>query len=144
MAAPTRPPRPRFVNNGSYQSYYKVRYNSTTPSQSDFPTNVNGYSDSASTVVTQIQSIVSQLAAADTANGYSTSTRPFLLHCLAFGPQIGSTAISTLNQMQTAGNVTDNMPSYKIIDGDAASVVSDLQTAIAKILQDGVQVSLIQ
>ena len=67
-----------------------------------------------------------------------------MLHCLAFGPQIDSTAISTLNQMQTAGNVTDNMPSYKIIYGNAATVISDLQTAIAKILQDGVQVSLIQ
>jgi len=133
-----------FVSSGSYQSYYKVRYNSTTPSQSDFPSNVNGYSDSDPTVVNQVLSIVNQLAAADSANGYSTSTRPFLLHCLAFGPQINSTAINTLNQMQTAGNVTDNMPSYKIINGSAATVVTDLQTAIAKILQDGVQVSLIQ
>ncbi len=133
-----------FQNNGSYQSYYKVRYNSTTPSLSDFPSNVNGYADSDPTVVAQIQSIVTQLAAQDTANGFSTSTRPFLLHCLAFGPQINSTAISTLNQMQTTGNVTDNMPNYKIIDGNSSTVVSDLQTAIAKILQDGVQVSLIQ
>jgi hypothetical protein len=46
--------------------------------------------------------------------------------------------------LQTTGNVTDNMPSYKIINGDSSTVVSGLQTAIAKILQDGVQVSLIQ
>ncbi len=105
---------------------------------------MNGYGDSDPTVVNQVQSIVTQLAAQDTANGFSTSTRPFLLHCLAFGPQINSTAISTLNQMQTTGNVTDNMPSYKIINGNSSTVVSDLQTAIAKILQDGVQVSLIQ
>ena len=106
---------------------------------------MNGYADSDPTVVSQIMSIVNQMAAADTANGYSsTSTRPCLLHCLAFGPQINSTAISTLTQMQTTGNVTDNMPSYKIINGNATTVVSDLQTAIAKILQDGVQVSLIQ
>ncbi len=133
-----------FQNNGSYQSYYKVRYNSTTPSSSDFPSNVNGYGDSDPTVVNQIQSIVTQMAAQDTANGFSSATRPFQLHCLAFGPQINSTAISTLNQMQTAGNVTDNMPSYKIINGNSSTVVTNLQTAIAKILQDGVQVSLIQ
>jgi hypothetical protein len=36
------------------------------------------------------------------------------------------------------------MPSYKIINGNTATIISDLQTAIAKILQDGVQVSLIQ
>jgi hypothetical protein len=88
-----------------------------------------------------ILSIVNQLAAA---NGFSTSSKPFKLHCLAFGPQIISTAINTLNQMQTAGNVTDNLPGYTIIDGNAAAIVSALQIAIAKILEDGVQVSLIQ
>ncbi len=46
--------------------------------------------------------------------------------------------------MQTLGNVTDNMPSYKIINGNSATIISDLQTAIKTILQDGVQVSLIQ
>lgn len=95
-------------------------------------------------MTTQITSIITQLAAQDTSAGYGTSSRPFLLHCLAFGPQINSTAISTLNSMQQAGNVNDGMPAYKIIDGNAANVVSDLQTAIATILQDGVQVSLIQ
>jgi hypothetical protein len=36
------------------------------------------------------------------------------------------------------------MPAYKQINGDQATIVSDLQTAIATILQNGVQVSLIQ
>ncbi len=57
---------------------------------------------------------------------------------------IDAAGISTLNQMQQAGNVNDGMPSYKIINGNATTVVSDLQQAIAAILQDGVQVSLIQ
>ena len=51
---------------------------------------------------------------------------------------------ATLNQMQTIGNVTDGMPSYKIIYGDQRTVVSNLQQAFTKILQSGVQVSLIQ
>ena len=42
------------------------------------------------------------------------------------------------------GNVTDGMPSYKQINGNQSTIVANLQTAIAKILQDGVQVSLIQ
>ena len=40
--------------------------------------------------------------------------------------------------------VTDGMPGYKIIYGDQATIVSDLQQAFTKILQSGVQVSLIQ
>ena len=66
-----------------------------------------------------------------------------MIHCLAFGPQ-GTTGLPTLQQMQTIGNVTDNMPSYKIINGSSSTIISNLQTAIEKILQDGVQVSLIQ
>jgi hypothetical protein len=46
--------------------------------------------------------------------------------------------------MQTIGNVNDGMPAYKQINGNSATIISNLQTAIAKILQDGVQISLIQ
>ncbi len=46
--------------------------------------------------------------------------------------------------MQTIGNVNDNMPSYKIINGNTSTIISNLQTAIKTILQNGVQVSLIQ
>ena len=46
--------------------------------------------------------------------------------------------------MQTIGNVNDGMPGYKIIYGDQSSIVSNLQQAFTKILQSGVQVSLIQ
>ena len=70
-----------------------------------------------------------------------------MLHCIAFGPQITAAGLSTLNQMQTAGNVTDgpaNLPSYKIINGNASTYASSLQQAFAKILQDGVPSSLIQ
>ena len=70
-----------------------------------------------------------------------------LIHCLAFGPQ-GANGMPTLIQMQQDGNVHDDsggsLPSYKIINGSASTIISNLQTAIKTILQDGVQVSLIQ
>jgi hypothetical protein len=83
------------------------------------------------------------MAATTTAGGFSTSSHPVLIHCLAFGPQ-GINGVPTLNQMQTIGNVTDGMPSYKIINGNSATIIANLQTAIDTILEDGVQVSLIQ
>ena len=56
-----------------------------------------------------------------------------------------SANVATLNQMQILGNVTDGMPSYKIIDGTQTQVVNRFGTSIYdQILQSGVQVSLIQ
>ena len=49
-----------------------------------------------------------------------------------------------LNQMQTIGNVTDGMPSYKIIYGTESRSSPNLQQAFTQILQSGVQISLIQ
>ncbi len=139
-------------NSGSYNSYYKVRYNYGNPAGSEYPSGINGYADNDPTVTGQVNGLISQMAALDTAStpGYSTATKPLLFHCIGFGPQFNpstSTAAAntaTLNTMQTNGNVTDGMPGYKIIYGNQASVVSDLQQAFTKILQTGVQVSLVQ
>ncbi len=139
-----------YTNGGTNQSYYNIRYNSTTPGSSEFPTNVNG--GSGSTVTSQIYSLCSQLAALETASppGYSTTSKKVLIHCIGFGPEFdpssgnASTNTAVLNQMQTTGNVTDGMPGYKIVYGNQASIVADLQQAIRLILQSGVQVSLIQ
>jgi hypothetical protein len=103
-------------------------------------------------VTSQIYTLCTQLAALDTATspGYSSAAKKLLIHCIGFGPILndGSTAASnaltTLRQMQTIGNVTDNLPSYKLVNGSESQIVSLLQQAVAKILQDGVQVSLIQ
>jgi Flp pilus assembly protein TadG len=141
--APNTTASANFVSSSAYQSYYQVRYNSTNPSASDFPNNINGYNDNDPTVTAQIYSICTQMAATTTAGGFSTSSHPVLIHCLAFGPQ-GINGVPTLNQMQTIGNVTDGMPSYKIINGNSATIIANLQTAIDTILEDGVQVSLIQ
>jgi hypothetical protein len=136
------------VNGGAYNSYYQVRYNQSSPATSQYPTNVFGYADNDPTVVNQAVALVTQMAALSTANGYSTAAKPLLLNCIAFGPQITVAGLSTLNQMQTAGNVNDGptntLPSYKIINGNASTYATSLQTAFSTILQDGVQVSLIQ
>ena len=142
--APNTTASANFVNNGAYQSYYKVRYNSTNPSASDFPSNiVRATPITIPTVTSQIYSICTQIAAQHFRGWVQHSSHPVLIHCLAFGP-LGINGVPTLNQMQQIGNVNDGMPSYKIINGNSATIISNLQTAIDKILEDGVQVSLIQ
>ncbi len=150
--APNTTATATFTSAGASNSYYKVRYNYGSPSGSDFPSGISGYSDNASTVTTQVNTLCTNLANLTTAStpGYSTPSKPLLLHCIGFGPQFDpstSTAATnkgTLNTMQTLGNVTDGMPSYKIIYGNQSSIVSGLQQAFTQILQSGVQVSLIQ
>lgn len=141
--APNTTATASYVNGGVCQSYYKVRYNSANPSASDFAAVNENYNDNDPTVTAQIYSICTQLANSTANGGYGATNRPVLIHCISFGPA-GPTAIATLNQMQTIGNVNDGMPSYKQINGNSATIISDLQTAIAKILQDGVQINLIQ
>jgi Flp pilus assembly protein TadG len=149
--APNATASASFNNLGSHNSYYSVRYNSSSPGSSEFPNNVNSTSDNSSTVVTQITGLCTQICALDTASppGYSSSTKKALIHCIGFGPEFSSSAnsadnIATLNSMQTAGNVTDGMPGYKLVYGSESVVASELQQAFTQILQSGVQVSLIQ
>jgi hypothetical protein len=140
------------VNSGAYQNYYSIRYNSSNPAASEYPTGVSQLGDNNSTVTTQVYNLCSQLAANDTASpaGYSTPTKKLQIHCIGFGPMFdpsdsGTAArIATLNQMQTVGNVSDGMPSYKLAYGTESEIVNKLQEAFTNILQSGIQVSLIQ
>jgi hypothetical protein len=149
--APNTSASATFTNSGAHNSYYHVRYNSASPGSSEFPSSVNGYSDLDPTVVSQINNVCSVIAAQETANppGYSTPSKKALIHCIGFGPVFapGSSsaagAIAALNQMQILGNVTDGMPAYKIVYGTETDVVDKLQQAFTKILQDGVQVSIL-
>jgi len=141
--APNNTASANLVSGSACQSYYAVRYNSANPGGSEYPTGISGYSDNSSTVVSQINALCSKIAADESAGGYSTGSRKALIHCIGFGPSAANFT-TTINTMQTLGNVNDGMPSYKIVDGTEAQIITKLQTAIAKILQDGVQVSLIQ
>jgi hypothetical protein len=135
-------------NLGSHNSYYRIRYNSSNPSSSDFPTvSSPGYSS----VVSQINSLCTQICASETASptGYSTPSKKALIHCIGFGPVFApgspdrAAALAVLTQMQTIGNVTDGMPSYKVVYGSETAMVDKLQQAFTQILQNGVQVALL-
>ncbi len=86
--APNTTASATFNNNGKYNSYYSIRYNYNSPGSSEYPSGISGYSDNASTVVTQINNLCTQLAALDSASspGYSTAAKPLLIHCIGFGP----------------------------------------------------------
>ncbi|HWA97195.1 MAG TPA: hypothetical protein VG713_01825, partial [Pirellulales bacterium] len=150
--APNTTASANFTNSGPYNSYYNIRYNYSSPGGSEFPSNVNGYSDNDSTVTSQIYSLCNQLCALDSASspGYSSTNKSVKIHCIGFGPvfdpssSTAATAKDTLNKMQIIGNVTDGMPSYKIIYGPESSVISNLQQAFQTIMADGVQITLIQ
>ena len=139
-------------NLGTANSYYRVRYNSSSPGSSEFPTGISSFSDNSSSVTSPLFSLCTQIAALDTASppGHSTPSKRLQIHCIGFGPVFATGAASataataTLNQMQINGNVTDGMPSYKIVYGTESSVIADLQQAFTQIMQSGVQVSLIQ
>jgi Flp pilus assembly protein TadG len=147
-----------FTNSGAYNSYYNVRFDSTTPSNSEFPS-VAGYGDNDTTVTSQIYSICNQICALDTASspGYSTTRKPVLIHTIGFGPVYSpgaperAGALATLQQIQYIGK-TQPSPSYaidvnqpyKIINGDQTTIMNSLQKAFTIIMQGGVEISLLQ
>lgn len=146
------------VNGGAYNSYYKVRYNSSSPGSSDFPT-VQAYGNNDPTVTGQIYTICRNICALDTASpaGYATPRKPVLIHCIGFGPVYDSGAperagaLATLQQIQYIGSTQasptdalDTIAPYKIIVGKQSDMIQNLQTAFTIILQGGVQVSLLQ
>jgi Putative Flp pilus-assembly TadE/G-like len=142
-------------NAGPGNSYYQIRYNSQSPGGSEFPS-VNPLSDNDPTVVSEINTICRQIVALESASppGYSTARKKVLIHTLAFGPEVEdnspdrAAALATLSGMEAIGNIPAanriDQVSYKIITGSDDQIVTKLQQAITKIMQDGVQVSLIE
>ncbi len=146
-----------FANNGAYNSYFNIRYNSSNPSSSEFPTGVSNVGNNASSVLSQINSLCQQIVSPTTANppGYATATKPVLIHTIAFGPvfepssPLAAGALQTLQQIQYIGNTQSSsataLPSYKVVTGSDATVAQDLQTAISTIMTVGiVPVSLLR
>jgi len=149
---PTHTATASLTNNGAHQSYYRIRFKSGGAGGSEYPSSVTQYTENNGTVTSQIYSLCTQLAASENASppGYSTPSKKLLIHCIGFGPVFApdsdkrAAAVSTLKQMQTLGNVTDNMPEYKIIYGTETEMISRMQQAFTQILQDGVQVALVE
>ena len=76
------------------------------------------------------------------------------MHCIAFGPIFdGSSptqaaALSTLQEIQYIGSVQSSpstpLDNFKIITGSPTAMTTNLQQALDKIMEDGVQVVLIK
>ena len=136
------------VNAGPYNSYYQILYNSSAPSSSQFPS-VSHPGELAASATTQIVALCQQLCALDTASppGYSTTRNPVLIHTIGFGPAFGPSnpslpGITTLLQsMQTIGSVSTPID---IVNDTPTNNVTLLQQALTRIMQDGVQISLIR
>lgn len=143
--------------NSANHSYYRVRYNTTNPGSSEFPS-VTQYTPNASQVTSQIDALVTRLCALETDPnpGFSTPRKPVQVHTVAFGPLFDNASaartagLQTLQRIERIGNTqtysTPNawLPDYKIVTGDDEVVIEKLREAISKIMQDGIQVSLIE
>ena len=119
--APNTTASASFVNNGAYQSYYKVRYNSSNPRPATIPTNVTRLQRQRFRGhLADLQHLHATWPPRLPPAGTAAPATRVLIHCLAFGPQ-GLNGLPTLNQMQQIGNVNDGMPSYKIINGNSST-----------------------
>lgn len=133
-----------FSNGGMYNSKYTGSIGSTT-SQGN---NSSNATDPAVAVVTAICNL-------DTAStpGYSTNRSPARVHAIAFGDLFETTsslkgnALDFLLRVQKAGKTSapgdTSIESYKICTGNATIRILTLQQALERIMQSGIQVSLI-
>jgi Flp pilus assembly protein TadG len=153
--APNTAATASLVSSGS-DTYYQVRIkdpsNLSSSNNVEWPTSP-GYSDTA------VLSVVKQICALDTASppGYSTTRKPVNVFPIGYGslfdPSNPSTAQTTaLNFMQNVaynGNTaTDtsgtNFPDWARVYGTNDQRVTRMQAAFTKIMQSGVQVTLIE
>ena len=137
-------------------SYYPIRIKDPTNianGQNEFPTGA-GYQDSA------VYPVVQQICALDTASppGYSTSRKPCLVYGVGYGSMFDPAnaansgqphALTFLQTVQFYGNTAAdtngaNFPDWQRIYGDNATRQTRLQAAFTRIMQSGVQVSLIE
>jgi hypothetical protein len=150
------------VNSGS-DSYYPIRVkkpaNLSDPANVEWPTGTAGY------VQSEVTDVVAQICALDTATsgapGYSKTRKPVLVHCLGYGGDFdpanaGTNQTNALNFLQAVQGIgrtqegpdptdaTYPLASYKRIYGPNDQRITNMQKAFTKIMQDGVQVSLIQ
>jgi hypothetical protein len=113
---------------------------------------------------TNLSTLAAKIGSQTTSGGYSTTTKPALIHAIGFGYlfEPGFTiasettgALDAMTALQTGGNVNDNdgytalygssqIAAYKIITGNSAQRIDKMRNAFTKILQEStVTVSLI-
>jgi hypothetical protein len=134
-----------FSNNGAYNSYYTGPIGTTA---------WVGNNDPAATG--PALAVVSNISAQTTAAvpGYSTTRSPARVHSIAFGDlfevnnsdsQAALTFVLNVQQKGNTSSSTDtSIENYKIITGDYVTRIKNLQQALQRIMQSGIQVSLIQ
>lgn len=138
-----------FTNSGAGNSYFNIRQ-------------PNEYPGSSGDSIAQTNALIDQICAMETASvpGYSTSRKPVLVHCLAFGTLFEpattdadkDASLARLQYMQFVGGkaggeqptATTPLASYKRITGTSSERIDKIQEAMTRIVQDGVQVSLIK
>ncbi|MBL8867541.1 MAG: hypothetical protein JNK93_18445 [Planctomycetia bacterium] len=118
-------------------------------------TNTTGSgSNGDATSINKAYEIVDQIVAPTTANGFSLENSDARVYPIAFGDLFSSTSsykASALTFLQTVafkGKSSDSasnpLPSYQVIIGTADQRVDALRTSFERILQSGVQVTLIE
>ncbi|HXG11321.1 MAG TPA: pilus assembly protein TadG-related protein [Gemmataceae bacterium] len=154
------------VSSTPHASYFPIRYNSSNPSASEYPTVSDELTANSSTVVDEIRNLCNELVADESdssglatssKHGFGTKSKPVLIHCIAFGQLVGTTPPDTLVMMETIGNIpveqrigsttapygTTAKP-YKMITGTEDEMRDGLRNCIQRIMQSGVQVSLLE
>lgn len=130
----------------------------TPAGANSYYTRTNTYDDNNSngdaTCISKAIDIVDQIVAPTTANGYSLSNSPARVYPIAFGDLFSSTstykgqALNFLQEVayhgQTGDSLAAPLPDYQIITGTAQQRIDKLRSSFERILQSGVQVTLIE
>jgi Flp pilus assembly protein TadG len=104
--------------------------------------------------INKAMDIVDQIVAPTTSNGYSLVNSPARVYPIAFGDLFSSTstykgqALTFLQDVAYHGLTGDSaaapLPDYQIITGTASERIEKLRSSFERILQSGVQVTLIE
>lgn len=133
-----------FNNSGAYQSYY---------SSLTLGANIG---NGESSVLTNTKAAAQQICNLDTAAspGYSTARTPVRIHSIAFGDLFETTGATKNMALQfvldiqkiggTSASTDTTIESYKIITGTYTTRIDNLRQAFERIMQSGVQVSIIE
>lgn len=149
-----------FVNNGPYNSYFKVRQKQAKlgAGGNEYPNYLSGDPDLAED---QAKEVIDRICSLDTNNsapGFGLARRPVRVHCLAFGeifdanspaPAERDKALSLLQYMQYRGGVQrspgDPLEEYKrIYGGNYQARIDKMTEAFRQIMQDAYSVTLIE
>jgi Flp pilus assembly protein TadG len=111
-------------------------------------------SNGDATSISKATEIVSQIVAATSANGFSLENSPARVYPIAFGDLFSSTSTgkgTALNFLQniaylgqTSESAATPLPSNQIIIGTADQRIEALRSSFERIMQSGVQVTLIE